>query len=74
MVGGGKVFAELISQEEEDVGGRTEGKGCGEVTGFFVEKIGGGGEFYGVEGGPRHVDAVEGVEISEFLDGSGFGL
>lgn len=74
LVGRGEVFAELIGEEEEDLGGRTEGKGRGQVTGFFMGERRGGGEFYGVEGGPGHVEAVQGVEVSEFLESSGFGL
>lgn len=35
---------------------------------------GGGGELDGVEGGPRHVDAVEGVEVGELLEGGGLRL
>lgn len=52
LVGGREVFAELVGEEEEYVGGRTEGKRCGEVTCFFVDERGGGGEFDGVKGGP----------------------
>lgn len=47
--------------------------GDGVVPDFLVEELGGRHDFHGVEGGERHVDAVEGGEVAELLKGGGFG-
>lgn len=44
------------------------------VPDFLVEELRGGDDFDGVEGSERHVEAVEGAEIGEFLEGDGFGV
>lgn len=62
-VGRGKVFSELMSEEEDDISGLVEGEGGGEIRDAFGVEIGGGGKLDGMESGPRHVDAMEGVEI-----------
>lgn len=72
-VGGGEVFAELVSEEEEEIGVGGEGEGGGEVGELLDGEGGGGGELDGVEGGEGDVDGVEGVEVEEFLKGGGFG-
>lgn len=70
-----KVFAELMSEEEDDVSSRRiEGKRSGEISNAFeIERVR-GREFNSVERGPRHVDAMDGVQVSELLKGGGFGL
>lgn len=74
-ISGGEILAELVREEEDDVSsGGVEGEGGGEVGDALLRVGGRGGELDGVEGGPRHVAAVEGVEVGEFLKRGGFGL
>ncbi|KAL6962420.1 hypothetical protein U1Q18_037378 [Sarracenia purpurea var. burkii] len=70
LVGGGEVFPELIG-EEDDVGGGVERLGGGEVTDLLLVEARGGDDLDDVEGGPGIVDAVEGAEVRQFLDGGG---
>lgn len=71
----GEILAQLVSEEEDNVcGGGVEGEGGGEVGDALMGVGGGGRELDGMEGGPRHVSAVEGVEVGQFLEGSGLGL
>lgn len=72
--GAGKVLAELVGDEEDDVSAVVEGEGSGEV-GNLLE--GEARETHGlddVEGGPGHVEAVEGVEVGELVEGGGLGV
>ncbi|KAL6984140.1 hypothetical protein U1Q18_017515 [Sarracenia purpurea var. burkii] len=74
LVGGGKVFPELIGEEEDDVGGGVEGLGDSEVTDLLVVKARGGDDLDGMEGGPGIIDFVEGAEVGQLLDGSRFSV
>lgn len=64
-----------MSEEEDNVGGgRVEGEGGREVSDALLRVGGGGRELDGVESGPRHVGAMEGVEVGEFLKRGGLRL
>lgn len=64
-----------MSEEEDNVSGRrVEGEGGGEISYTFVRVGGRGRELDGVESGPRHIGAIEGVEIGELLEGGGLRL
>lgn len=71
-VGAIEIFAQLVGDEEEDVGGRVEGEGGGEIGDLLVGEAGGAEELHHREGGEGHVHRVEGGEIGELLEGDGF--
>lgn len=71
-VGAIEIFAELVGDEKEDIGGGVEGEGGGQIGDFLVAEARGAEKLHHREGGERHVDGVEGGEVSEFLEGDGF--
>lgn len=70
---GREVLAELVRREGENGCGGGEAEGGGEIAQFLVEEERGREKLEGMECGPGDVDAMEGAEVGELLEGDGLG-
>lgn len=73
-VGGVEVLTKLMSREEGDISSSVEGVRRGVVSDLLVGEGGGAHELDNMESSTRHIEAVEGAEVSELLEGDGLGV